>query len=42
MGIGNDPADGTGSCSKWRSSGGKQILLEDPDGNQIELFEPAS
>jgi glyoxylase I family protein len=22
--------------------GGKQILLEDPDGNPIELFEPAS
>jgi glyoxylase I family protein len=21
--------------------GGKQILLEDPDGNPIELFEPA-
>jgi catechol 2,3-dioxygenase-like lactoylglutathione lyase family enzyme len=21
--------------------GGKQILLEDPDGNVIELFEPA-
>jgi glyoxylase I family protein len=22
--------------------GGKQIQLEDPDGNPIELFEPAS
>jgi glyoxylase I family protein len=22
--------------------GGKQILMEDPDGNPIELFEPAS
>ena len=22
--------------------GGKQILLEDPDGNPVELFEPAS
>jgi glyoxylase I family protein len=22
--------------------GGKQILLEDPDGNPIELFEPAA
>jgi len=22
--------------------GGKQILAEDPDGNPIELFEPAS
>jgi catechol 2,3-dioxygenase-like lactoylglutathione lyase family enzyme len=22
--------------------GGKQILLEDPDGNVVELFEPAS
>ena len=22
--------------------GGKQILIEDPDGNPIELFEPAS
>ena len=22
--------------------GGKQILLEDPDGNLIELFEPAA
>jgi glyoxylase I family protein len=22
--------------------GGKQIMLEDPDGNPIELFEPAS
>jgi glyoxylase I family protein len=21
--------------------GGRQILLEDPDGNPIELFEPA-
>jgi glyoxylase I family protein len=21
--------------------GGKQVLLEDPDGNPIELFEPA-
>jgi len=21
--------------------GGRQILLEDPDGNAIELFEPA-
>jgi glyoxylase I family protein len=21
--------------------GGKQILLEDPDGNPVELFEPA-
>ncbi len=21
--------------------GGKQILLEDPDGNVVELFEPA-
>jgi len=21
--------------------GGKQILLQDPDGNPIELFEPA-
>jgi catechol 2,3-dioxygenase-like lactoylglutathione lyase family enzyme len=22
--------------------GGKQILLEDPDGNPVEIFEPAS
>jgi glyoxylase I family protein len=22
--------------------GGKQIQLEDPDGNPVELFEPAS
>jgi glyoxylase I family protein len=22
--------------------GGKQILVEDPDGNPVELFEPAS
>ena len=22
--------------------GGKQVLLEDPDGNPVELFEPAS
>jgi len=22
--------------------GGKQILLEDPDGNPVELFEPAA
>jgi hypothetical protein len=21
--------------------GGKQVLLEDPDGNVVELFEPA-
>ena len=23
-------------------SSGKQILLDDPDGNPVELFEPAS
>jgi glyoxylase I family protein len=22
--------------------GGKQILIDDPDGNPVELFEPAS
>jgi glyoxylase I family protein len=24
-----------------KGPGGKQILLEDPDGNPVELFEPA-
>jgi catechol 2,3-dioxygenase-like lactoylglutathione lyase family enzyme len=24
-----------------KGPGGKQILLEDPDGNLVELFEPA-
>jgi hypothetical protein len=27
---------------RLHSTGGKQIQLEDPDGNPIELFEPAS
>jgi hypothetical protein len=26
----------------FRTKRGKQIQLEDPDGNPVELFEPAS
>jgi len=28
-------------CPERVGPGGKQIQLEDPDGNPIELFEPA-
>jgi glyoxylase I family protein len=30
-----------GSVTRAEVPGGKQIQIEDPDGNPIELFEPA-
>ena len=35
------PHYSTARDEEKRADGGKQIQLEDPDGNAIELFEPA-
>ena len=41
VGVSTDPAPSLAAWQKENNAGGKQILLLDPSGNVVELFQPA-